>query len=281
MIRATLIAAAAAADARPVQPARACRGRACLRGSTMTVRKVHGCLAVLVVLGAFAASGAQAAAYIPEGSWAGYTAQVASGHFTAVAASWIEPTTSCTKQRSEASFWIGLGGSGNTSFYGPLQDGTDADCVGDATRDFAWYEAFPDGPVTIRHFQIHPGDSVSSTIVTTPYRATFRLRDNTTGRSYTHHLSLRLHPAATQTAEWVVEGPYSAAPVWLLGAFTPVTFTAASATASGHTGTISDPAWQLYPEQIIDAISGSVAPSLLDAAGDSFTLTTDSLTVAP
>lgn len=231
--------------------------------------------AALIILIAYASSIAIAHAdttpYIPTGPWAGYITTT-TGNYTRITGNWNVPTATCTTQRAEAAEWIGLGGSGNTTFYGPIQDGTDSDCISGHPHYYAWWETYPDPYINTRQ-TIRPGDQIASTITVTPTNTTFQLADLTTGQTYTHTTHVAFTPAATQTAEWVIEGPYTTIGNWALTTLTPTTITNATITDNtGHTGTITDPAWTMTPEQIIKPYS-TTAPSPLDPTGTTFTIT--------
>jgi hypothetical protein len=53
---------------------------------------------------------------VTSANWSGYVAQSKSGDgFSSVSGSWVEPPTNCSASEGHASFWVGLGGSGQSS----------------------------------------------------------------------------------------------------------------------------------------------------------------------
>ena len=120
---------------------------------------------------------------------------------------------------------------------------------------------------------------------------TVTLSDSTTGQSATKNLTMQ-NPD-TSSAEWIAEAPSqcgngSGCQPLPLTDFGKVDFTDASATANGHTGTISDSAWasnavQLSPgaSQLgdgggfvsADTSSAGATPSNLSSDGSAFSVT--------
>jgi Peptidase A4 family len=197
-----------------------------------------------------------------SGNWAGYVvgnpSNGGSGQFSTVSGSWVEPSVQCSSGQSYSAFWVGLGGSGQSS--GSLeQTGTEADCTSTgAVDDFAWYELVPAAPVRL-DLAMHPGDHVTGKVTVHGSQVIVALSDQTTGGSVTKTLQMS-NPDAS-TAEWIAEAPStcdqtSNCQPLPLADFSSVNFTNSSATAGGHTGTISDPSWTA------DAVT-------LDGGGDS------------
>jgi hypothetical protein len=213
-------------------------------------------------------------------NWSGYTASATSGgagkRFSSVSGSWIQPSVDCTSGAGYASFWVGLGGARQQS-QGLEQVGTEADCRSDGTASqFAWYELVPAVPVKL-DLAIHPGDHVSANVAVSGSSVTVALADRTTGASATK--TLQMDNPETWSAEWIAEAPSSCdgsgdcQPLPLAN-FGSVSFTDASATANGHTGTISDPNWNARPLRLsgTDQASGGAAPSPLSTDGASFSV---------
>jgi hypothetical protein len=88
------------------------------------------------------------------------------------------------------------------------------------------------------------------------------LSDQTTGKSVTK--TLQMSNPDTTSAEWIAEAPaaqtaYGSYSILPLADFGKVTFTNASATAGGHTGSIADPSWNV---QQVDMTSAGANPGV-------------------
>jgi hypothetical protein len=224
-------------------------------------------------------------------NWAGYVVGNSSGgggQFSTVSGSWVQPSVQCSSGQSYSAFWVGLGGSGQQS--GSLeQTGTEADCTSSgAVDDFAWYELVPAAPVRL-DLAMHPGDHVTGKVTVNGTQVIVALSDQTTGGSVTKTLQMS-NPDAS-TAEWIAEAPStcdqtSNCQPLPLGDFNSVNFTNASATAGGHTGTISDPSWTADAVTLdgggdsglggagfaADQSSAGAQPSALSSDGSSFSV---------
>jgi Peptidase A4 family len=197
-------------------------------------------------------------------NWAGYVAggSNSSTQFSNVSGSWVQPTSKCTSGQDYAAFWVGIGGSENSpsSSFGQSglgdgqstsleQIGTQGDCTGNGTQYYAWYELVPAAPVQL-NLAIHPGDHITASVSVSGNNTSFKLTDSTTGQSFSKTVSSP-NPD-TSSAEWIAEAPSqcdssgSCTPL-PLSDFGTVDFTNASATANGHTGTISDSSWTAQP----------------------------------
>ncbi|MBV9810328.1 MAG: hypothetical protein JO286_24340 [Solirubrobacterales bacterium] len=184
-------------------------------------------------------------------NWAGYVAGDASSstQFSSVSGSWVQPTATCRSGQTYSAFWVGLGGSGNSS--GSLeQTGTQADCTADGGTDYyAWYELVPAAPVRL-DLPVHPGDKIAAKVDVSGTNVTVSLSNQSTGQSTTK--TLQMDAPDTASAEWIAEAPSSCdgsgscQPLPLTD-FGTVQFTSATATANGHTGTINDPNWTANP----------------------------------
>ncbi len=255
---------------------------------------------VLAVAGAIGYAAADAAsAATPESqpansaNWAGYVANGTPGgttpEFSSVSASWVEPSSDCSMAQGYASFWVGLGGAAQQA-QALEQVGTEADCSSaGAAHHFAWYELVPAAPVRF-DLPISSGDHVSGMVRVQGTNVTVSLADRTTGASATRTLSMS-NPDVS-SAEWIAEAPSACdgtggcQPLPLTN-FGTISFSSASATANGHTGTISDPDWTTQPVQLSsdgagddsagaglasDQPSVGAAPSELSADGSSFSV---------
>lgn len=225
-------------------------------------------------------------------TWAGYDAVAAApsggshARFTRITGSWVAPIADCSAGvAAQSSVWIGLGGAlATAAVFGPLQVGTDSDCGGGRARYFAWYEAYPE-PLQVVRLRISPGDSLAATVsLDAAGRPAMTLVDETTNRRFTKLLrDVRVKSLATDSAEWIVEGPPRRQPV--LTDFGSVNFTDATATQAegtvSHTGPVNDPAWGYTEPDVLgfsesavhqSAVERSASPGPLDATGERFTV---------
>jgi hypothetical protein len=230
-------------------------------------------------------------------NWAGYAVggSDSSTQFSNVSGSWVQPTSKCSSGQDDAAFWVGIGGSGqSSSSYGSLGDGsstsleqigTEGNCTGNGTQYYAWYELVPAAPVQL-NLAIHPGDTIKASVGVTGENVAFSLTDTTTGQSFSK--TIQAPNPDTSSAEWIAEAPSqcdgsgNCTPL-PLSDFGTVDFTNATATANGHTGTISDPNWSAQPVALgsggtYDIGYGSsqntagATPSTLSSDGSSFSV---------
>jgi len=227
-------------------------------------------------------------------NWAGYVAggdtsnESAQPAFSQVSASWVQPTANCANGQGSSAFWVGLGGEDGQS-DSLEQAGTEVDCSSSGSASyFAWYELLPAAPVRLG-VTIKPGDHVSTSVGVNGTAVTITLTDNTTGNSATKNL--QMDDPDVSSAEWIAEAPSlcdgsgDCQPVSLTD-FGSVTFSNASATANGHTGTISDSQWGDQPVELGgaspevsfgggfggDESAPGATPSSLSTAGSSFSV---------
>jgi peptidase A4-like protein len=220
-------------------------------------------------------------------NWAGYVAGDSSSgtQFSDVSGSWVQPAAKCGSGQTYSAFWVGLGGSGNQS-SALEQTGTQADCNADGSTDYyAWYELVPSAPVRLG-LTIQPGDHISAKVSVSGTNVTVSLSDQTSGQSTTK--TLQMDSPDTSSAEWIAEAPSacdgsgSCQPL-PLSDFGTVQFTSATATADGHTGTISDSNWTAQPVVLgsggvsevsfaADQSNAGAAPSSLSSDGSSFSV---------
>jgi hypothetical protein len=206
-------------------------------------------------------------------NWAGYVADsnLGNGQFSSVSGSWVQPSVSSSTSQGYSAFWIGLGGSSNQS-QALEQVGTSADTVDGQTRYYAWYELVP-APETKLNLAVHPGDHMTGKVSVSGTAVTISLSDETTGQSVTKQL--QMSNPDTSSAEWIAEAPSAQSEggsyqVLPLADFGKVTFTSASATSDGHTGTISDPNWSVQQVQLTSPSGpGSWTGGGAGIAGDS------------
>ena len=246
---------------------------------------LSGSLAATIAPSALAAPAEPQAAV--SANWSGYVAQSKAGKaFSSVSGSWVEPLANCSSGEGHASFWVGLGGTGQAS-QSLEQAGTAADCnTGGGADHYAWYELLPAAPVRLG-LTISPGDHVFTKVSVEGTTVTVFLADTTTGQSATK--TLRMNNPEASSAEWIAEAPSSCdgtgncQPLPLAN-FGTARFSHASATSDGHTGTISDPLWTTqpvalspdsagyYPVGLLDQSSGSAQPSSLSSDGSAFSV---------
>jgi hypothetical protein len=208
-------------------------------------------------------------------NWAGYVVGTSDGqNFSSVSGSWVEPSATCTSGDGHAAFWVGLGGSGQSNSL--EQTGTEVDCTGSGqATQFAWYELVPSAPVKL-DLAIHSGDHISARVTVNGTNVTVALSDSTTGASATR--ALQMSDPDTSSAEWIAEAPsqcdqtlQSCQPLDLTD-FGTVNFSDATATAGGHTGTISDSAWSPEAVELGGNDAAGAQPSSTNAAGSSFSV---------
>lgn len=158
-------------------------------------------------------------------NWSGYAATGGNGAFTSVAASWIEPTATCTSRRAQyASFWVGLDGYSSNSVE---QTGTDADCSGRTPVYYGWYEMYPAFPVNFSN-TVRPGDHMNASVTfsgTNTY--TLVLHDATQG--WTQNVVKNQSGLARSSAEVITEAPSSSSGVLPLADFSTVSYSTSSA----------------------------------------------------
>jgi Peptidase A4 family len=262
---------------------------------SLTILLLAGASTVLVAAPASAATPNAAAA--SSANWAGYVANTSSSSsadgFSQVSGSWTQPSVNCSSGSGDSAFWVGLGGSDGQS-DALEQTGTEADCDSSGQSDYyAWYELVPSPPVRL-NLAINAGDHISSSVSVNGSNVTVTVNDQSTGVSATK--TLQSDNPDVSSAEWIAEAPSqcdgsgNCDPLPLAN-FGTVNFSSASATAGGHTGTISDPQWQAEPvalngggygvgsgngfQSSLFSGGGSAAatPSSLSSAGDSFSVT--------
>jgi hypothetical protein len=196
-------------------------------------------------------------------NWSGYVVGSSSGQsFSSVSASWVQPTVKASPGGGTgySAYWVGLGGSSEQS-QALEQIGTAADVTGGKTSYYAWYELVPSAEQKLS-LAVHPGDHMSGKVTVSGTTVTVSMSDQTTGKSTTK--TLQMSNPDTSSAEWIAEAPaaqtsYGSYSILPLADFGSVTFTNASATAGGHTGSLADPSWTV---QRVDMTSAATSPAL-------------------
>jgi hypothetical protein len=259
-------------------------------------------LAAVLAAGAVAAAGTAPAWGVStevSSNWSGYA--VSGKRFTAVSGTWVEPAASCTAgSTGSVAAWVGLGGNSQSSDT-LEQIGTEVDCSASGTASYSmWYELVPAAAVPIK-LQISAGDSVFASVTVSGTSVTLRIENLTRKTSFSKTLTMASPDLSS--AEWIVEVPSLCSSSGFcrslsLANFGKVTFKQASATGTGHTGSISDSAWSATAIELAAGASqgggpgfggpgfggpgsagpgagssGSAVPGTLSAGGRAFTVT--------
>jgi hypothetical protein len=218
-------------------------------------------------------------------NWAGY-AVTAPTPFTDVKGSWTQPAANCSSAAAStsngkggngngggsgkahstySSFWVGIDGYSSNTVE---QTGTDADCTGTTPAYYGWYEFYPAVPVNFTN-TVLPGDAMSGEVSVANGQVTITLTDAT--QHWVQTATQALKNYALSSAEWIAEAP-SSGHVLPLADFGTATFTGASATGGGTTGSISaftnDPITMATKTGQVKASTSALSPD-----GSSFTVT--------
>jgi hypothetical protein len=205
-------------------------------------------------------------------NWSGYAVQTsltspASNAVTFVSGTWVVPTISPSGSTSTYSaIWVGIDGYSSNTVE---QIGTSQDYVNGTASYYAWYEMYPKWPFRI-NMKISPGDTIYAEVKYVGSKFQLTLTDKTSGKTFS--TTQKGANAKRSSAEWIVEAPWSSG-VLPLANFGVVNISGASATLSGHTGSIGDNKWQ---NDRIDMVSGTVVKaqtSTLDSTGSAFSVT--------
>ncbi|MDH6575924.1 G1 family glutamic endopeptidase [Kitasatospora sp. MAP5-34] len=192
-------------------------------------------------------------------NWSGYAATGAK--FTAVSASWIQPTVICTSTDRWSSFWVGLDGDGSRSVE---QTGSEADCSSGSPVYYSWYEMYPAYPVSYRE-PVRAGDHFTAS-VTTNGSGSFTLKLSDITQGWTHSVSRTLRGAKLASAEVIAEAPSDFLGPLPLADFDTVSFT--DATANGR------PIGHFSPENITMLSHGTtLATTSALTGGNAFSVT--------
>jgi hypothetical protein len=251
-------------------------------------------LLTVAALGAPAATHAASWA-TTSSNWAGYAVSKPGVGFRRVSATWVAPAVNCgSGGRRYSAVWLGLGGLHTTS-TALEQVGTEADCAGGKGYYSAWYELVPNAPVTVK-LTVRPGDTISASVTVSGHTMKLFIANRTRGTSFA--TQLRAAEVDVSSAEWIVEAPSACVDngdcqELPLARFDATSFADVKVTsATGHSGTISDPAWSnvaitLSPHRRSrsmrfgpDAASAEATPVGLSPGGDAFTVTYEQSTPA-
>ena len=202
-------------------------------------------------------------------NWSGYAAETSlsspqDGAVTDVKGSWIVPAvTASSSSKTYSSAWLGIDGYSDGTVE---QIGTEQDWSNGQAVYYAWFEMYPKFGYLISGFPVNPRDSIACEVQNNG-NGTYTL----TIRNATFSITQRLKRALNQSAEWVMEAPYSGG-ILPLADFGTITFSNCGATLNGVTGSIST-----WPHDAITmATAGGTVkaqPSALSAGGTSFSVT--------
>jgi hypothetical protein len=136
---------------------------------------------------------------------------------------------------------------------------------------------------------VRPGDTMSAAVTVDGHSVRLFIANRTRGTSFTKRLTAA--EVDVSSAEWIVEAPADCGDnggcrALPLADFGTTPFAGARATsATGHAGTITDPAWSAVAITLTpgrgpgamrfapDGGAGSATPADLSPAGDAFTVT--------
>jgi hypothetical protein len=207
-------------------------------------------------------------------NFSGYIDYAGSGQsFTSVSAGWTVPTVTCQPgETSWAAQWPGIGDVTTVQ-----QDGTETDCDNGTPTYWAWYEMYGDSAVNNGYavqlpsgtYPVAPGDAMTGSVSVSGSTWQLSLADLTANWTFSIQIGSPAGGLSQGSAEWMVEDPDGCVPqCQTLAQYSPVQFTAATATENGDGGPISAfAATALAIEQNSTLLS---APGALDATGDGF-----------
>ncbi|MCI4342589.1 MAG: G1 family endopeptidase [Thermoplasmata archaeon] len=210
----------------------------------MRTLALGGLVAMLVLVATFlapavaAAPTAVAAGHGPLGSptqapttvWAGYVALGSAGSVTKVSGTWTQPAVTCGSATRYALFFVGVDG---TSLSDIEDIGTAAQCSGGTASYLAeWQFTYAGGPIS--SITIHPGDTISASIVYSSGNFTIKLTDG----SHTFSKKVYQPGDARDSAECIVARPTTISGALHLANFGTVTFSSCKATISAVSGGI-------------------------------------------
>lgn len=192
-----------------------------------------------------------------DSNWAGYVAASSTAKttsFSNVSGSWTQPSADCGNGfPSYSSFWLGLGGYSGQHLE---QIGTSADCSASGSAVYsAWYELVPAAQVSVT-MTVKPGDHISARVAVSGTTVSLSMSDLTQHATFSKQL--QMSSPTVSSAEWIAEAPSQCASstqdchILSLADFGSVTFTDASASAGGQSGSIA-------------SVPGSVAALTLEA----------------
>lgn len=206
-------------------------------------------------------------------NWSGYAVETNLANpqnfaVSDVKGSWTVPSVSCTSTNTYSSAWVGIDGDSDNTVE---QTGTEHDCINGQPSYYAWFEMYPKPSFRI-NMPIAAGNNINAEVkFVGNNRFTLILANTSTGQTFTTTQKLN---ANRQSAEWIIEAPYSGG-VLPLANFGTINFSNANTTLNGHSGSISDSAWQNDPITMVTSggTTAKAAPSTLSPDGTSFNVT--------
>lgn len=203
-------------------------------------------------------------------NWSGYADTGSKGSVTHVAGSWTVPSLTCSSSGTQyVAVWVGIDGYSSSTVE---QTGIMGECSNGAASYFAWYEFYPNPSVTISGFTVKAGDSITATVSS---YGSGEFTTTITDGSESYSASGTVTNAAMSSAEWIVERPAlcigAHCTLTTLANFGSTTFTSASATVGGKTGSLSS-----FTDVAITMVASRSGPILaqptsLSPDGSSFT----------
>jgi len=204
-------------------------------------------------------------------NWSGYAVEtnLASPQSNAVSdvkGSWTVPALACGNIKTYSSAWVGIDGYSDNSVE---QIGTEQDCISGKSSYYAWYEMYPKPSFKI-NLPIKMGDVISAEVnYVSKNEFVLTIIDSTTGKMFT---TSQKSNASRQSAEWVMEAPWSGG-VLPLANFGTIQFSNAQATLNSHVGAINNSLWQNDPITMTNLFGNPKAtPSSLSTGGTSFSV---------
>lgn len=161
-------------------------------------------------------------------SYAGLAGLAQNGAVSYVKGEWVVPAVACGATDADSSVWVGIDGLYNQVVE---QVGTEQRCTDGVASYAAWWETYP-APKTTAALTVRPGDTVRGEVTYVGSgKFALAVTNLTTGQSFK---TTQAASAPRQSAEWVVEAPYSNGVVPLAN-FGTVNFDNAVATINGQT----------------------------------------------
>ncbi len=201
-------------------------------------------------------------------NWSGYANDNSSGNtYSAVSASWTEPSASCTRQTSLAAFWVGIDGYSSGSVE---QDGTLIECYHGKPYQYSWWEMYPTNAIQVVGSSVSAGDSISASVVRSGSNYTLSVTDSSnSANSFSTVQSCS--GCANSSAEWIAEAPSGSRGIYPLADFNSWTASGASVTSGSTSGVIST-----FPDDEITMVDSSglvkAQPGPLNGSGNGFTV---------
>jgi hypothetical protein len=200
-------------------------------------------------------------------NWGGYADDNSTGNtYTAVSASWIQPTVTTCGPEDFVVFWVGIDGFNNNAVE---QDGTLATCSGSTVEYEDWWEMFPTNSIQFVN-TIAAGDLITSKVAFSDGQYHLTVTDHTNPSASFTKTETCQADCTNSSAEWIGERPGNGAFYARLPDFGTWRVTGAKATSASTEGTISS-----FPDDAItmkdDAGHTLESVSSLNSAGTVFT----------